>query len=152
MEKAESDTIGGRILMLNIKRFLCLILAAVLCVGLFTASVSAADSVPGLAHFAKSRIWSDDLFADVSASDWFYGNVRSVYEYGLMIGKGENLFDPAGNVTLAETLTIAARLHAIYAAACSLFIYRSDFRHFYENIIPRGVTIFFSFEHRRDPP
>ena len=41
MEKAESDTIGGRILMLNIKRFLCLILAAVLCVGLLPASVSA---------------------------------------------------------------------------------------------------------------
>ena len=116
MEKAESDTIGGRILMLNIKRFLCLILAAVLCVGLFPASVSAGGSVPGLAHFAKSRIWSDDIFTDVSASDWFYGNVRSVYEYGLMIGKGENLFDPAGNVTLAETLTIAARLNAVYAA------------------------------------
>ena len=96
--------------MSQFKRLFSLILAVILCAGLFPASVSAADGVPGLDHFTKSRTWSDGLFDDVSESDWFYENVKSVYEYDLMIGRGERTFAPEEIITAAETLTVAAAM------------------------------------------
>ena len=53
-------------------------------------------------------------FGDVTDGDWFAPSVISAYEYGLLSGRGENAFAPGGNVTIAELLTVAARLHAIY--------------------------------------
>ncbi len=53
-------------------------------------------------------------FSDVQASNWFYNDVKTVYEYGLMIGNSATTFSPAGNVTIAETITLAARLHSIF--------------------------------------
>ena len=47
-------------------------------------------------------------------SDWFAPSVISAYEYGLLNGRSESSFAPSGNVTIAELLTIAARLRAIY--------------------------------------
>ncbi|MBO6053771.1 MAG: S-layer homology domain-containing protein [Clostridia bacterium] len=54
-----------------------------------------------------------DGFTDVSQDDWFSDDVRFVSEAGLMIGKGNGVFDPDGWVTGAEAVTIAARVHAI---------------------------------------
>ena len=65
------------------------------------------------APFAPLRSY-DSRFADVKSGDWFAPAVVSAYEYGLLEGRGEKTFAPAGSVTIAEMLTIAARLHAIY--------------------------------------
>ena len=105
----------------RLKRLLSLLLALILCAGLFPASIFAAGGADGLGNFIKKNTWSDELFTDVSVSDWFYENVKSVYEFGLMIGKGEKAFDPNGNVTIAETLTVAARLNAIYTMGSDSF-------------------------------
>ena len=107
--------------MSKFRRTLSFLLALFLCTGLLPASVFAAEGAAGLGNFTKKNTWSDGLFADVAASDWFYGNVKSAYEYGLMIGKGEKSFDPDGNVTVAETLTVAARLNAIYTSGSDSF-------------------------------
>ena len=56
----------------------------------------------------------DGRFTDVKSGDWFAPAVVSAYEYGLLSGRGEKTFSPAGSVTIAEMLTIAARLRAIY--------------------------------------
>ena len=53
-------------------------------------------------------------YTDVAESDWFYENVKTAYELGFMNGKAEGAFDPNGNVTVVEGITMAARLHAIY--------------------------------------
>ena len=65
------------------------------------------------APFAPLRSY-DSRFADVKSGDWFAPAVISAYEYGLLDGRGEKTFAPGGSVTIAELLTIAARLHAIY--------------------------------------
>ncbi|MBQ4193132.1 MAG: S-layer homology domain-containing protein, partial [Clostridia bacterium] len=52
-------------------------------------------------------------FTDVSPEDWFHDSVATVSKAGLMIGKGDSVFDPEGHITYAEALTIAARVHAI---------------------------------------
>ncbi len=94
-------------------RLISLVLSIVMILGMLPLSLSASEPI-GFDNFSKVNSWSDDVFADVSPDDWFYGNVKSAFEYGLMIGKENDLFDAEGNVTAAETLTIAARLHAIY--------------------------------------
>ncbi len=54
-------------------------------------------------------------FEDISETDWFYENVRALYELGLATGKGsESLFVPEGDMTVAEALTMAARLRSLY--------------------------------------
>lgn len=58
-------------------------------------------------------------FADVKDGDWFAPSVVSAYEYGVLNGRGESSFAPSGNVTIAELLTIAARLRAIYTTAAT---------------------------------
>ena len=63
--------------------------------------------------FAPLRTYAGE-FADVKSGDWFAPSVVSAYEYGLLSGRGNGAFAPGDNVTLAEMLTIAARLRVIY--------------------------------------
>lgn len=81
--------------MRSLKRFAGLLLALLLCFGVVPASVLMAEGTGGLDNFTKKNIWTDSLFEDVAETDWFCDNVRSVYEYGLMVGKGEGIFDAA---------------------------------------------------------
>ena len=83
------------------KKFLVMLMAAVL----LTVGANAA--------FEKVNTY-DNNFSDVTDSNWFAENVKSAYELGFMNGKSEGKFDPNGNVTVAEGITMAARVHAIY--------------------------------------
>ena len=51
-------------------------------------------------------------FTDVHESDWFYDTVCGVYAENLMVGTSATTFGPRGNVTLAQAITMAARVHA----------------------------------------
>lgn len=94
-------------------RFFSLLLCIVMILGILPVSSLAANST-GLDNFKKVNSYNISTYTDVKFDDWFYDNVKSAFEYGLMVGKGNNLFDTEGNVTIAETMTIAARLHSIY--------------------------------------
>ena len=64
------------------------------------------------------------MFTDVNESLW-YGYtqqkvIANAYEYGLMVGSG-GAFNPTGNMTIAEALTIAARVHGIYMTGAADF-------------------------------
>ena len=52
-------------------------------------------------------------FTDVAETAWYAANVKEAFELGFMNGKSEGKFDPNGNVTVAEGITMATRLHAI---------------------------------------
>ena len=89
-------------------------------VSLLLAGVMAASALPGIAsaaglsNFQKSNTYTPGQFADVPAGSWFAAGVQSAYELGLMTGTGANAFDPSGDLTLAETAVLAARIHSIY--------------------------------------
>lgn len=59
------------------------------------------------------NVYAND-FSDVKTKDWFYSSVVSAYELGLMKGTGKGVFSPDSNVTIAQTVTLAARIHSIY--------------------------------------
>ena len=65
------------------------------------------------AAFDKTQSY-DNNFSDVKEISWYYDNVKMAYELGFMNGKSEKSFDPDGNVTVAEALVMASRLHEAY--------------------------------------
>ena len=75
---------------------------------------SLAYSIIGIDNFYKSEKYSSDIFIDISEDAWYYNNVASVYEYGLMNGQGQSTFAPLANITLAESITLADRVYSIY--------------------------------------
>lgn len=81
------------------KRILSLALALVMCFGL-SVPAFAAESFP---------------FTDVIAGVWYRDDVAAAYATGLLNGATATRFNPTGHLTLAQAVTLAARLHQ-YAA------------------------------------
>jgi len=84
------------------------------------------EAEPGMANFARVSSYSPGQFSDVNENAWYGFNdrkaVATAYEYGLMRGAGDAVFNPAGHVTLAEAATIAARVHSIYSTGGESFV------------------------------
>lgn len=66
-------------------------------------------------HFTRSRAYTG-CFRDVPYSAWYAKNVAAVYELGLMTGTGDTAFSPAGQLTVREAVTMAARFLSLYYA------------------------------------
>ncbi len=71
-------------------------------------------SIGDIENFVHRNQYYSGTFRDVKSSDWFSENVKHAYELGLMNGTGGSVFSPGNNVTIAEAITLAARLHSIY--------------------------------------
>lgn len=76
---------------------------------IFTSMVYAGS----LDNFKQNKIYQNN-FEDINQNDWYYENVKIAYEKGLVNGTSEKTFNPTGNITVAETITLASRLHSIY--------------------------------------
>jgi len=76
-----------------------------------TATLATAAFAAG---FTKTHTYADGTFGDVKNTSWYAKEVASAYELGFMNGKAEGQFAPDGNVTVAEAITMASRVHAIY--------------------------------------
>lgn len=90
------------------KRTLCTSLLAL------AILVNIAVSAGASALFPPSAVY-DDRFVDVRAEDWFYPNVAALYSLGLTNGKGDVFhFAPQSELTVAEVITLTARLRSLY--------------------------------------
>lgn len=49
-------------------------------------------------------------FIDVEENEWYYDEVKIVYEEGVMKGKSDTQFDPTANMSRAEFVTVLCRL------------------------------------------
>ncbi|MCR4805650.1 MAG: S-layer homology domain-containing protein [Clostridia bacterium] len=92
-----------------IKRMLCLLMGACLVLSQVSRTSAAGD----MDNFTRSYAY-EEPFADVAEDAWYAPYVQAAYEYGFVAGKGEGLYDPDGNITLAETLVIASNLHSTF--------------------------------------
>ena len=111
-------------------RFLSLLLSIIVILSILPVSSLAAEAT-GLDNFKKVNSYKSSTYTDVKSGDWFYDNVKSAFEYGLMIGKGNKRFDTDGNVTIAEIMTIAARLHSTYYTGKADFVQSSPWYQVY---------------------
>lgn len=64
--------------------------------------------------FIPVRSWTSLAFSDVPSGTWYFESVKAAYCYALINGRGENQFQPEENLTVAEAITLAARIHAAY--------------------------------------
>lgn len=96
------------------KRAITLILTVSLIATFFSMNIYASEDSGSLDNFSKQNTYVDGRFTDVSDSDWFSENVSIAYELGLMNGNSDSGFDVESNITIAETLTISARMRSIY--------------------------------------
>lgn len=83
-------------------RFFALLLTAALLVSALPIAALAVEQNPA------------QPFSDVAADAWYAESVDTVYRLGLMQGSGGR-FRPDGSITLAEAITMAARLHSSHA-------------------------------------
>lgn len=71
------------------------------------------------AHAAQERFTPSQSytgqFADVSPDAWYYDNIKALYELGLAKGQGStDHFVPDAPMTVAEALTLCARIRSLY--------------------------------------
>jgi len=83
------------------------------------------------------------MFSDVNENAWYGFNdqkvIANAYEYGLMQGSG-NTFNPTGNMTISEAVTIAARVHHIYNGGNGEFVQGSPWYQVYvDYAISNGI-------------
>ena len=89
------------------KRILSLLTACVLLLGTTPAAFAA------LSNFISERSYAGQ-FTDVPASAWYYENVKTAYELGLVNGSSASTYSPDDNITVAEVQTLVARIHSTY--------------------------------------
>lgn len=92
-----------------LSRMTSLVLALLIAV---SAAPAAAAAGGGMGNFKKVRDFPG--FSDVGPGAWYANDVRKAYELDLINGKGNGKFDPTGTLTVAEAITMGARVHAIY--------------------------------------
>lgn len=63
---------------------------------------------------SKVNTYRSGQFSDLTGSEWYFDYAKSAYEMGLMNGS-DGKFDPNGNMTIGQTITIAARIYSTYA-------------------------------------
>lgn len=89
------------------------------CIAILLAMMMLMSAVPtALAAqvFSPVKTYTAGQFSDVETGQWYESSVQTAYELGLMSGDAEGTFRPSGQVTLAETVTVAARIHALATA------------------------------------
>lgn len=90
-----------------------------------TYGYSLPEQKPGLENFRPYKRF-ENQFVDVKSGDWFNTYVSATYKLGLMNGDSPTAFNPSGNITVAETITIAARLNSIYSVGQPVLATDSD--------------------------
>ena len=80
------------------KKLLSIFMIAVMLFGIISVSASAAGA----------------NFTDVKPNDWFYNDVKSAVEMGLVNGKTVTSYAPNDNLTYAEAVKLAACMHQRY--------------------------------------
>ncbi len=73
-----------------------------------------AETTPSILNFTKVNTYLSDKFVDVPQTAWYAGSVKKSYELNLVKGGANRKFSPDGNMTIAEALALAARIHRIY--------------------------------------
>lgn len=112
------------------KKRLALLVVLTLC--LSTAGAA------GIGGFQPVQAYPQGMFQDVAATDWFFADVVSVYELGLMNGTDPAAFSPQGPVTLAASITLCARLRAAWFGDTEAFAQNTG-AHWYDVYVSFAV-------------
>ena len=71
----------------------------------------------GLQNFTQTmenKYYRGKLYDLINDESWYMPYVISAYEYGLISGYPDNTFRPDSEISLAEVITVASKMHDIY--------------------------------------
>lgn len=88
------------------------ILPLVLCMAFFASALCMGAQAIGMSEFQKQQTYSGQ-FTDITGK-WHEKYIADLYEYGLTQGTSGGQMSPETPVTLAEVITLAARINAVY--------------------------------------
>lgn len=94
------------------KALVSTVFALSLLLGLAPNAAFAADR-GSMKNFVPEKTY-DGRFNDVPENVWYYGNVCALYELGLTDGQSPHSFGATSDVTIAEALSFASRIHSTY--------------------------------------
>ena len=78
----------------------------------FTLTVTAPADVPAVTDTVATPF----PFTDVFRGEWYYNDVKTAWESGLINGKTATLFAPDDNLTYAEAVKLASCMHQLYVS------------------------------------
>lgn len=80
-------------------------------------------------------------FSDVKRGDWYFEDVVSAYERGLVNGMTPTSYEPSGTLTLAQAIKLAACMHQLYNEG-SVSLENSEgywYRSFVDYALEKGI-------------
>ena len=80
-------------------------------VGEYTDTANGTKDITVYSNGAQAVGYYDNPFTDVSPSDWFYSDVLYAYNLGLIDGMTATTYVPDGNLTIAQSIKLAACMH-----------------------------------------
>ena len=95
-------------------------------------------------NFLIRNLYKPGQFTDVDENAW-YGYyqqkvIANAYDYGMMKGSSATTFNPTGVFTIAEAVTVAARVHSIYMTGMEDFVQGSTWYQVYvDYAIKNGI-------------
>lgn len=132
----------------SVCRIINILLLISMTAGSFILPVHAVEA--GFGNYKKIRSYGGQ-FTDVGESDWFYGDVKTAYELGIIDGRSSGSFDPAGMLTIAEVIKIAACIHKIYGTGSSSFTPGSEWYRVYADYAKKNAIIFSEYTDYNKP-
>lgn len=112
---------------------------------LFTCTVCGATKTETIAKLSTTVV---SPFTDVPATEWYTQTILAVYEKGLMIGDSLTTFNPDGKMTVAQALTIAARIHSLNTTGKEVNILGGDkwYDGYVNYAIVNGIILYNDFD------
>lgn len=118
--RAEFATLSGRLVNLTNERLENI-------VNILKIKNNKSDSYYVPSSYLIQKVRTEQMkFTDVKEDAWYYEAVATAYEYGLINGKSENIFDPEANITRAEIATLIVRICDIFLEKLNYILMRSN--------------------------
>ena len=107
------------------------------------------DSVIAPVRFPQKESYTAGQFSDVAGGAWYAESVASACRLGLMKGTKDGTFSPGGTVSLAEAVTMAARIHSIYTTGGETFVQGTPWYQVYEDYAAKNGILIGSYDAAR---
>ncbi len=78
------------------------------------ATVTASENAVLLVDGSYTKVAGKTVFTDVKPTDWFYADVYTAVEKGLINGMTATTYVPTGTLTAAQAVKLAACIHQLY--------------------------------------
>ncbi|MBE6964852.1 MAG: hypothetical protein E7441_02315 [Ruminococcaceae bacterium] len=117
------------------KKIISLTLSVAMFLSVFPTTFATGGS---LTNFKKKNTYVPGQFSDVAPGAWYENTVASAYETGLIKGSSETSFNPNGNITMAESLALASRIHNIYNGGSGEFTQGSPWYKVYVDYVVKN--------------